>query len=58
MSDDLKKLIDRARKVVMTAADREAQRKSFAYGNIKIENDMVTREIVDEEARKLAASHG
>lgn len=54
MSDELKRLIERARRVVMTDADREAQRRSFAYGNIKIENDMVTRDIVEQEAEKLA----
>ncbi|MEO8382101.1 MAG: hypothetical protein ABI779_20740 [Acidobacteriota bacterium] len=58
MSEELRKLIEHARHVVMTAADREAQRRSFAYGNLKIENEMVTREIVDQEAEKLAAVHG
>lgn len=42
----------------MTKSDREAQRRSFAYGNIKIENDLVTREMVEEEAAKLESSDG
>lgn len=58
MSQELNQLIERARRVVMSDADREAQRRSFAYGNIKIENEMVTREIVDQEAEKLAAANG
>jgi hypothetical protein len=58
MSEELNQLIERARRVVMSDADREAQRRSFAYGNIKIENEMVTREIVDQEAEKLAAANG
>ena len=38
----------------MTAEEREQQRRSFAYGNTKIENDLITREMVDElaEAQK------
>jgi hypothetical protein len=55
-NDELTNLIDRARRVVMTDAEREAQRRSFAYGNIKIENDMVTRDMVEEEAAKLVTS--
>jgi hypothetical protein len=57
MSEELNQLIERARRVVMSDADREEQRRSFAYGNIKIENEMVTRAMVDEEAEKLAAAH-
>ena len=48
MTDDLQQLIDEARTRPFSAEDREAQRRSFAYGNAKIENDRVTREMVDE----------
>jgi hypothetical protein len=58
MAESIELLIDRARRVVMTDADREAQRRSFAYGNIKIENDLVTREMVEEEAAKLESLNG
>jgi hypothetical protein len=34
----------------MSALDLEAQRRSFAYGNSKIDNDSITRELVDEIA--------
>ena len=34
---------------------REAQRRSFAFGNCNIENPKVTREIVNEEAERLEA---
>ena len=37
----------------MSRPDQEEQRRSFAYGNTKIENDMITRQIVDEEAEAL-----
>lgn len=39
----------------MTPAEKEAQRRSFAYGNAALHNPNVTREMIDEEAAKLAA---
>ena len=48
MTDHLQRLLEAARKVPFTAEEREAQRRSFAYGNAKIENDRITREMVDE----------
>jgi hypothetical protein len=53
MSAKLQKLIDASRGRDMTAAEKEAQRRSFAYGNAHIENSRVTREMVDEAAEKL-----
>jgi hypothetical protein len=53
MVDRLKRLISEARKVVPSAEEREQQRRSFAYGNTKIENSRITRETVDREADKL-----
>lgn len=58
MSDKLEKLLRAARKVTMTGADKEEQRRSFAYGNTKIENDRITREMVDEQARALEDKDG
>jgi hypothetical protein len=40
---ELQKLIDAARLTEFSAADREEQRQSFAYGNTKIENPRITR---------------
>jgi hypothetical protein len=51
---DLDALLERARQVRLTSADREKQRRSFAYGNANIENPNVTRQVVDEAAEKLA----
>ena len=53
MTDELAVLIDKARSVRMSPADEEEQRRSFAYGNTKIENDLITREMVDEAAEEL-----
>jgi hypothetical protein len=48
MTDHLQRLIDEARRRPFSAEEREAQRRSFAYGNAKIENDRITREMVAE----------
>lgn len=53
MSEHLQKLIDASRGRAMSDAEKEAQRRSFAYGNAHIENNRVTREMVDQAAEKL-----
>lgn len=58
MDARLQKLIDASRDRPMTEAEQEAQRRSFAYGNAHIENDRVTREMVDEAAEKLGRHNG
>lgn len=54
MSENIQKLIDAARSREMSGAEKEAQRRSFAYGNAHIENDRVTREMVDRAADKIS----
>ena len=55
MSDrNFELLVDRARRIEMTPPEKEAQRRSFAYGNANIENSAVTREMVDKAAGELA----
>ena len=49
----ISRLVELAKKVEMTSADKEEQRRSFVYGNISIEDSQVTREYVDEQADKL-----
>jgi hypothetical protein len=53
MSNRLQMLIDAARSRTISADERQAQRRSFAYGNTKIENDRVTREMVDQQDELL-----
>jgi hypothetical protein len=53
MTEKLKDLLKRARSVPMTADEREAQRRSFVYGNTAFENDRITRELVDRVADKM-----
>ena len=53
MSDKLLALIERARSVRMSPRQSEEQRRSFAYGNTKIGNERITREMIDERAEAL-----
>jgi hypothetical protein len=53
MTNRLQQLLDEARKSAPTSQDKEEQRRSFAYGNTKIENSRITRETVDQEAESL-----
>ena len=58
MRPNLEEQIERARERAksMTESEREAQRRSFVFGNVKIENDAVTRIMVDEVAEELDAA--
>ena len=50
MKHNLDKLIEDARKVKPTEQDIFDHRVSFAYGNLKIEDDSITREMVRDIA--------
>jgi len=54
MTSGLDALLEKARKVTPSPEHREQQRRSFAYGNTRIENSRITREMIDEQAEKLA----
>ena len=54
MTDALKKLLEAAKAASQTPEQREQQRRSFVYGNTHFENELITREMVDREAEKLA----
>ena len=49
----LEELFAWARTYRMTPEEEHEQRISFAYGNAKIENDRVTREMVEQAARQI-----
>jgi hypothetical protein len=53
MADKLRDLMEKAKNVTMSEADKEAQRRSFAYGNAHIENARVTREVVEAAAVRI-----
>jgi hypothetical protein len=54
MTEALKKLLEAAKTAKPTPEHREQQRRSFVYGNTHFENELITREMVDREAEKLA----
>jgi hypothetical protein len=54
MNEPLKRLLDAAKSAKPTPEHREQQRRSFAYGNTAFENGLITREMVDREAERLA----
>jgi len=54
MTDALKKLLEAAKAAKPTPEQREQQRRSFVCGNTHFESELITREMVDREAEKLA----
>jgi hypothetical protein len=52
MMDALKKLLEAAKTANPTPEQREEQRRSFVYGDTHLENELITREMVDREAEK------
>jgi hypothetical protein len=48
------RLLERAKGIRMSSGEREQQRRSFAYGNANIENEAVTRDVIDEVAERMA----
>ncbi len=58
MPEELRILLERARSAQMTRDEKEEQRRSFAYGNSKIENDRITRETIDREAESITKKDG
>ncbi len=53
MGEALNNLLKKAKSAQMTSEEREEQRRSFAYGNSKIENDRITRATIDDAAKNL-----
>lgn len=58
MNPALKSLIEASQKAPMSPTEREAQRRSFAYGNTHFENELITREMVDHAADAMTSEHG
>jgi hypothetical protein len=50
---NLNTLIEKSRQYQMSGDEKEAQRRSFAYGNSKIENERITKKMVDEAADRI-----
>lgn len=58
MSEQLARLIEAAKRVEVSAEQQEQQRRSFAYGNTRFENELITRERIDRAAELLKSSRG
>jgi hypothetical protein len=58
MSEELDELLNAARLAKPTPRQREAQRRSFVYGNTHLENELITREMVDRVAEILLKERG
>lgn len=58
MTKSLEELIEAAKKIEVSDSDRERHRRSFAFGNTNMENDRITREMIDAEAEKLNKKKG
>jgi hypothetical protein len=58
MNEYLKQLLDAARSSKPTPEQRETQRRSFVYGNTHLENELITREMVDRAAEILLKEDG
>ena len=54
MTRELELLIEAARQAKPSPEQQEEQRRSFAYGNTAFENNMITREMIDEQAEAIA----
>ncbi len=50
-------LLEAAKKIVLTPEEKEQQRRSFAYGNVAIENPRITREMVDRAADEIGPNY-
>ena len=59
--EKLAELINRAKTIEMTDDQKEAQRRDWVYGNTKLSNPNITRELVNEvvaEQKTAKASRG
>jgi uncharacterized protein DUF2442 len=53
-SDAVKELLELAKKMPFSEELYERQRRSFVFGNTALDNEHITREIIDREADKLS----
>ena len=55
---DITILLEKARRITMSPGEREQQRRSFVYGNANIENEAVTKDVIEEVAERMARDPG
>lgn len=49
----LEELLEKARDIILSQSDQEAQRRSFVYGNTSLENPLITKDMVDQIANRM-----
>ena len=54
MLKNLNTLLEAAKTAKPDPAHMERQRRSFVFGNTALENELITREMVERQAEKLA----
>jgi hypothetical protein len=52
-NNSFSQLVEMARAIKMDASQRDEQRRSFVYGNAAIENEKITRSMVDDVAKTV-----
>jgi hypothetical protein len=53
MQESISKLVEIAKTVRMNDEQKNEQRNSFVYGNTKIENDAITKEMVEKLSQDI-----
>jgi len=53
MQESISKLVEIAKTVRVSDEQKNEQRNSFVYGNTKIENDAITREMVEKLSKDV-----
>lgn len=54
--NDLDTILQKSKQAVVSESEREAQRRSFVFGNTKIEFEALTHAVVNEIADNMARS--
>ena len=54
--NSLSQLVEMARAIRLDETQRDEQRRSFVYGNTAMENEDITRSMVDDAAASVKAS--
>jgi hypothetical protein len=55
-NNNLSRLVEMARAVRLDDTQKDEQRRSFVYGNTAMENDRITRTMVDIASKSVKAS--
>lgn len=57
-NSDITILVEKAKRITMSPGEREQQRRSFAFGNANIENEAVTKDVIEQVADRMVQEPG